>query len=152
MAFHPYIHVFPDSCYNHEFVPPSRFTVLSNCTYIDHSVSGPLGFNSFCSHFALRSLPPNSYKSIIQKVHQLLLIALVLPIYSFFFTLALLFFFTFHSRYSFLYRCSFVFSLSGLVPPSSHVLLRFTLFLPFSFPYRSLLPSLLLVSSRLFDS
>jgi len=76
----------------------------------------------------LRSLPPNSCKSIIQKVHQISSDCFGCSYFLVFFTLALLSFFTFHSRYSFLYRCCSVFSLSGLVPLSSNVLLRSTLF------------------------
>jgi len=115
--------------------------VLSNCSYIDHSVSGPISSD----FLVLTSLSlARTYLLQIHYTKGTPFLFMTAPVSIISGSLSLLPCFSFHLSLSLLvlYRCSFVFSLRGLVPLSSNFALMFYSSLPLAPFYGSLSPSL----------
>lgn len=104
---------------------------VSNCSWIDHLVSGPITFYStpFSDSFSLRLHFRLSLQniitrpSIIQKVRRhpsFRLRLLVCTRFQVLFHYALTIYFNFHSHYSFTIGVDGIFNLRGLVPLSSN--------------------------------
>ena len=115
--------------------------VLSNCSCIDHSVSGPISSDFLVLtslslarpyHLQIHYTKGTPFFSMTALVSLISGSLSLQPCLSFHLSLTLLV----------LYRCSFVFSLRGLVPLSSNFVLMFYSSLPSAPFYGALLPSL----------
>lgn len=145
LAFHRYVQVFPDSCYNHEFVPPTHFTLLSNCSYIDHLVSGPMSSNYFLFLFAFACYHTSLASPLYKRYPRLYLVLRSNSFPGLFhFSLAILF----HLSLTLLISLSVFSSIQSQWFGSTYFQHSLTLNSDWGglfSPYRSRLPSLILV-------